>query len=161
MKYTGQVKVDSPGQNLPVMCKQDGQLDHVMCVLQTGSPDLPRLTSKKGREYTNVLLMLLMLLPGAARSFQGEELGLGDTILDFPASRDLRARLAGRERYRAVTRDYSRGPVPWTQAGKHWGFTTAEEPWLPFANGTADRDTVQVKLQGNVIAGCYNYVDRS
>ena len=82
--------------------------------------------------------MLLTLLPGGARSFQGEELGLGDTVLAFPETVDIRGKMAGRAKYKDVTRDYARGPMPWTMEGKNFGFSVAEKLWLPFAEGTQD-----------------------
>lgn len=72
---------------------------------------------------------MLLTLRGTPFIYQGEELGLEDTVV------------TARTRVDPGGRDGSRAPLPWTVQAPHgWGPT----PWLPFA---ADADVLSVQAQ--------------
>ncbi|MBI5106696.1 MAG: alpha-amylase [Solirubrobacterales bacterium] len=78
--------------------------------------DFPRLPTRVGERHVRAAAMLLLLLPGAAFVYQGDELGVPDGPRpDPPLDR------AGRDAYRT--------PMPWDD-GPARGFTTGT-PWLP------------------------------
>ena len=67
-----------------------------LCSLtQLSSPDHQRITRHKGRIYQNVLNLLMLLLPGAAITYYGEELGLEETHVEYEQLRDPWGYLAG------------------------------------------------------------------
>ncbi|MCE0461058.1 alpha-amylase family glycosyl hydrolase [Pseudomonas uvaldensis] len=73
--------------------------------------------------------VMLLTLRGTPFIYQGEELGLEDTVV------------TARTRVDPGGRDGSRAPLPWTVQAPHgWGPT----PWLPFA---ADADVLSVQAQ--------------
>ncbi len=63
--------------------------------LQLGNHDQNRMTKKKGAEFTRVLNMLLLLLPGTPTTYQGEEMGMLDTIVTFEETLDPAGKNAG------------------------------------------------------------------
>ncbi|GAB2576277.1 alpha-amylase family glycosyl hydrolase [Streptomyces capparidis] len=67
-------------------------------------------------------LTMLLTLPGACVLFQGDELGLEDTVVPPDRTRDTAP----------LPRDASRTPLPWTPE-PGGGFTTGE-PWLPLGD---------------------------
>src|SRR5699024_2518443 len=89
--------------------------------------------SSAGLRRARAATALLLALPGSAYLYQGEELGLPE-VLDLPdeARRDPTfARTAGRLR----GRDGCRMPLPWSASGPSFGFSEAEETWLPMPAG--------------------------
>lgn len=46
------------------------------CFLQVGSPNTARISSRIGKEYINVMNMLLLTLPGTPVTYYGEEIGM-------------------------------------------------------------------------------------
>ena len=89
--------------------------------------------SSAGLRRARAATALLLALPGSAYLYQGEELGLPE-VLDLPdeARRDPTfARTAGRLR----GRDGCRIPLPWSASGPSFGFSEAEETWLPMPAG--------------------------
>lgn len=46
------------------------------CFLQVGSPNAARISSRIGKEYVNVINMLLLTLPGTPVTYYGEEIGM-------------------------------------------------------------------------------------
>lgn len=86
---------------------------------------------------TRLALAMLLTLPGACVLFQGDEIGMEDTVVPVARLRDSAP----------WPRDASRTPMPW-QRGHLGGFTTGE-PWLPLgdternvADQMADPDSV-------------------
>lgn len=57
--------------------------------------------------------MLQMLLPGTAIVYNGDELGMEDTIIRWSETVDPRALNAGKLRYHLVSRDGCRTPMQW------------------------------------------------
>ncbi len=77
--------------------------------------------------FVRLLMALLLSLKGVLCVYQGEELGLGEAVLDLDQLRDPFG-IAYYPEFRG--RDGSRTPIPWARAAQHAGFTEGE-PWLP------------------------------
>lgn len=82
-----------------------------------------------GLRRSRAAALLMLSLPGSTYLYQGEELGLPE-VLDLPEEflRDPQ-----RLRNPDDGRDGCRVPIPWTDAGPHFGFGLPEvgETWLP------------------------------
>lgn len=48
-------------------------------VFKSGNPNSVRIASRIGKEYINVINMLLLTLPGTPITYYGEEIGMEDT----------------------------------------------------------------------------------
>ncbi|XP_078505804.1 amino acid transporter heavy chain SLC3A1 [Lissotriton helveticus] len=88
-----------------------------------GSPSNPRIASRVGKEYTNVINMLLLTLPGTPVTYYGEELGMTDYTMNINQSGHNFGIHDPRE-------DPEKTPMQWN-ANPNAGFTTANETWLP------------------------------
>ncbi|MBM3599480.1 MAG: alpha-glucosidase [Alphaproteobacteria bacterium] len=89
-----------------------------------------------GGHFACLLMALLLSLPGTVCLYQGEELGLPQA--EIPESR-LRDPF-GTAFYPVFTgRDGSRTPMPWTAAGRHAGFSSARNAWLPVPRAHRER----------------------
>src|SRR6266699_3507897 len=64
-------------------------------------------------------LFLLLMLPGVAILYQGDEIGLEDGIVPKNRILDLAD----------PPRDPERTPMPWTRSGAEW-----KDPWLPLTD---------------------------
>jgi alpha-glucosidase len=84
--------------------------------------DFGRLAHRFGREHERAAAMLLLMLPGTAFIYQGDEIGLGNG----PQANPPRDRLG---------RDSFRNPMQW-DGSPQGGFTTGE-PWIPLADPAA------------------------
>lgn len=88
----------------------------------------PASDSKLGRLRARAAVLLLLALPGAIYLYQGEELGLPevpnlpDELLEDPTF--------ARTDHKVRGRDGCRVPLPWTQDGPSFGFSTGPG-WLP------------------------------
>jgi alpha-glucosidase len=80
-------------------------------------------------------LILLTTLPGTLILYYGDELGLGDSMIDDHFLRDEMTS-ASRASFK---RDYARFPMPWNSSQQH-GFTRGT-PWLPFGQVTTSVET--------------------
>jgi alpha-glucosidase len=78
-------------------------------------------------DFARLLMGLLLSLRGSPCVYQGEELGLPESLVAFEDMRDPFG-LAYYPEYRG--RDGSRTPFPWRAAAPHAGFSAAK-PWLP------------------------------
>lgn len=78
----------------------------------------------------DALNMLNLLLPGAAITYMGEEIGMVDTDVRWNQTVDPRGLNAGIDGYRVLSRDPARTPYQWDDT-KNAGFTTNSETWLP------------------------------
>jgi alpha-glucosidase len=78
-------------------------------------------------DFARLLMGLLLSLRGSACVYQGEELGLPDSVVPLECIRDPFG-LAYWPEFRG--RDGSRTPLPWQADRPHAGFTSGE-PWLP------------------------------
>lgn len=47
---------------------------------QVGGPNNARLTSRWGKEYVNIMNMLVFTLPGTPITYYGEEIGMGNIL---------------------------------------------------------------------------------
>src|SRR5579875_2963264 len=95
--------------------------------------DVERVVTRWGRgisdpAFARLLMGLLLSLGGSACVYQGEELGLPNSVLAFEDLRDPYG-LAYYPEF--CGRDGSRTPLPWRADAPHAGFTTAARPWLP------------------------------
>jgi alpha-glucosidase len=93
-----------------------------------------------GRARQLALATLMMGLPGTPFVYQGEELGLADG--EVPRERWADP-IAVRTGEIAHSRDGCRTPMLW-EPGPGWGFTTADEAWLPYGK-RSEADTVAVQ----------------
>jgi alpha-glucosidase len=89
----------------------------------------------RGRRRSLVFSTILFCLPGAPFLYQGEELGLEETIVP----EEHRADPVGAEI--SHSRDGCRTPMPWS-SGIAFGFSSTEDTWLPQA-GRMVEDTVE------------------
>lgn len=48
--------------------------------LQVGSPNTARISTRIGKEYINVMNMLLLTLPGTPVTYYGEEIGMENIV---------------------------------------------------------------------------------
>ena len=96
--------------------------------------DAPRVATRWHRGpgspgIASLALALLLTVRGNAFLYQGEELGLPQTVVPFEALRDPEA-IANWPL--TLGRDGARTPMPWQQHAPHAGFS-AVTPWLPVA----------------------------
>ena len=80
-------------------------------------------------------LILLTTLPGTLILYYGDELGLGDSIIDDHFLQDEMTSASTA----SFRRDYARRPMPWNGSRQH-GFTRGT-PWLPFGQVTTSVET--------------------
>jgi glycosidase len=120
--------------------------------------DLGRIASRFGdesRESATMLLALVLTQRGTPFLYQGDELGVTNTVLPFEALDDVWAKTTYRlarekgeshddafAKALAMTRDHARTPFQWN-GGAHAGFSTVT-PWLP-ANPNAGQINVAVQ----------------
>ena len=97
-----------------------------------GNHDRPRLASRLPPGHERAAAYLLLTLRGTPTLYYGDEIGMRD--VEIPANQRVDPWVFG-------NRDPVRTPMQWDAAGS---FTTAREPWLPFA---ADHERVNVAAQ--------------
>lgn len=102
-----------------------------------GNHDQDRLAARIGSEAARAAAVLLLTLRGTPFIYQGEELGLANLPLTPDQYRDPQGINVG------VSRDFCRGPLPWTGDAPYAGFSSVE-PWLPM---TPDFATVNAAAQ--------------
>ncbi|XP_037663195.1 neutral and basic amino acid transport protein rBAT [Choloepus didactylus] len=96
-----------------------------------GGPNNARLTSRLGKEYVNVMNMLILTLPGTPITYYGEEIGM-ENILATNLN----------ESYDANTL-LSKSPMQWDNSSNA-GFSEGNNTWLP---PNSDYQTVNVDVQ--------------
>ncbi|MEE6474145.1 hypothetical protein FKM82_010285 [Ascaphus truei] len=101
-----------------------------------GSPSNSRIASRVGREYANVINMLLLTLPGTPTTYYGEELGMEDSV----ATNYENIYLSGE--YDA-TENPEKTPMQWDNT-TNAGFSGANKTWLPV---NQNYQAVNVKAQ--------------
>lgn len=94
-----------------------------------GNHDYGRIASRFALNRADGLNMLL-LLPGTAFTYMGEELALLDTEISFNETQDPHAINAGADRFNLFTRDPARTPYHWDNSTSG-GFSTNVSTWLP------------------------------
>ncbi|KNC33697.1 putative maltase H, partial [Lucilia cuprina] len=97
-----------------------------------GNHDQRRASSRYGVRNIDAMNMLVMMLPGASVTYQGEELGMLDGEISWEDTVDPAACNANPNIYEQTTRDPSRTPFQWS-SDKNGGFSTASKTWLPMA----------------------------
>ncbi|KAH8277620.1 hypothetical protein KR018_002246 [Drosophila ironensis] len=110
-----------------------------------GNHDQRRAASRYGTKNADAMNMLVMVLPGASVTYQGEELGMTDGEISWEDTQDPAACNSNQDIYEQFTRDPSRTPFQWT-SGTNAGFSTAAKTWLPLA---ADYQTVNVETEAS------------
>ncbi|KAK7794169.1 hypothetical protein R5R35_005369 [Gryllus longicercus] len=95
-----------------------------------GNHDNHRAASRYGRELVDGLNMLVLLLPGVAVTYNGEEIGMEDAFISWSQSVDPMGLNAGPDRYQLFSRDPERTPFQWDDS-KNAGFSDADTTWLP------------------------------
>ncbi|XP_037823527.1 maltase A1-like [Lucilia sericata] len=97
-----------------------------------GNHDQRRASSRYGVRNIDAMNMLVMMLPGASVTYQGEELGMLDGEISWEDTVDPAACNANPDIYEESTRDPARTPFQWS-SDKNGGFSTASTTWLPMA----------------------------
>ncbi|EDW10118.2 uncharacterized protein Dmoj_GI18699 [Drosophila mojavensis] len=108
-----------------------------------GNHDKRRAASRYGEQHIDAMNMLIMMLPGASVTYQGEELGMTDAQISWVDTVDPWACNSNPDIYEKYTRDPARTPFHWT-SGSNAGFSTAAQTWLPLA---ADYVTINVATE--------------
>lgn len=90
--------------------------------------------------------MLVMILPGASVTYQGEELGMTDGQISWEDTVDPWGCNSNPEIYEKYTRDPARTPFQWTN-GTNAGFSAGSKTWLPLA---ADYETINVATESEM-----------
>ncbi|NWQ90492.1 SLC31 protein, partial [Burhinus bistriatus] len=101
-----------------------------------GSPNAARISSRIGKEYVNVINMLLLTLPGTPVTYYGEEIGMENTASENVSE--------GRMNSDPVVVTFpEKSPMQWD--GKvNAGFTEGNSSWLPV---NSDYQRVNVEIQ--------------
>ncbi|BFG05993.1 maltase A1 [Drosophila madeirensis] len=110
-----------------------------------GNHDQRRAASRYGTANADAMNMLVMILPGASVTYQGEELAMTDGEISWEDTQDPAACNSNADVYEQFTRDPSRTPFHWT-SGTNAGFSTAAKTWLPLAT---DYASVNVETQSS------------
>ncbi|NXL49679.1 SLC31 protein, partial [Podilymbus podiceps] len=101
-----------------------------------GSPNAARISSRIGKEYVNVMNMLLLTLPGTPVTYYGEEIGMGNI-----ASENVSEERMNSDPVYVTFPEKS--PMQWD--GKvNAGFTEGNSSWLPV---NSDYQRVNVEIQ--------------
>ncbi|XP_065369743.1 maltase A1-like [Calliphora vicina] len=108
-----------------------------------GNHDQRRVSTRYGVRNIDAMNMLVMMLPGASITYQGEELGMLDGDITWDDSVDPAACNSNPDIYKQFTRDPARTPFQWS-ADKNGGFSTAAKTWLPMA---PDYETINVATE--------------
>ncbi|CRL00644.1 CLUMA_CG013904, isoform A [Clunio marinus] len=124
---------------------------------QLGNHDTPRFASRFGSERVEGLLTLLLMLPGVAVSYNGEEIGMLDyREISWEDTQDPQAcNTNDPENYNQFSRDPVRTPFQWDDT-IYAGFKDAagEEPWLPV---NPNYETLNLKQQQEATKSIYKF----
>lgn len=100
-----------------------------------GAHDKSRVASRFGPKLVDAFNMLVLLLPGIAITYMGEEIGMVNGFVPWTKTTDpLACNTDDPVNFIQVSRDPFRTPFQWS-SGKNAGFSNAEKPWLPIADG--------------------------
>lgn len=93
----------------------------------TGNHDQPRLATRIGQEASRVAAMLVLSLRGMAYIYNGDELGMTNTVIPSDKIKDpFEIKTPGL----GLGRDPERTPFQWDD-GKNAGFSNGDVTWLP------------------------------
>ncbi|XP_055625270.1 maltase A3-like [Toxorhynchites rutilus septentrionalis] len=95
-----------------------------------GNHDRPRVGTRFGEERIDAMNMILLSLPGATVTYQGEEIGMTDVRISWEETVDPAACNAGEALYATKSRDPCRTPFQWDDSAMA-GFTSGNRTWLP------------------------------
>ncbi|XP_013136071.1 PREDICTED: maltase A1-like [Papilio polytes] len=109
-----------------------------------GNHDNNRVASRFGPELVDGVNMLVLLLPGVAVTYMGEEIGMVDGFISWEDTVDPRGcNTDDPINYWMESRDPERTPFQWNSE-KNAGFSSADRTWLPVAEGY---ETLNVGVQ--------------
>ena len=77
-------------------------VSHKCLVSQLSDQSDGRLTRRKGTQYRDLLNMLMLLIPGAAVTYYGEEIGMQETTPSFDETQDVFGKQMGPVSYATV-----------------------------------------------------------
>ncbi|NXU31855.1 SLC31 protein, partial [Thalassarche chlororhynchos] len=101
-----------------------------------GSPNTARISSRIGKEYVNVMNMLLLTLPGTPVTYYGEEIGMENIASENVSEEHINSDPV-------VVTFPEKSPMQWD--GKvNAGFTEGNSSWLPI---NSDYQSVNVEIQ--------------
>ncbi|CAG2065508.1 unnamed protein product, partial [Timema podura] len=95
-----------------------------------GNHDVPRVAARFGPSLVDAFNMLLMVLPGVAVTYNGEEIGMEDTSISWEQTKDPNGLYVGSRRYTKFSRDPQRTPFQWDTSTSA-GFSSNTSTWLP------------------------------
>ncbi|KAG8443628.1 hypothetical protein GDO86_008973 [Hymenochirus boettgeri] len=117
-----------------------------------GSPGNSRIASRVGKEYINVVNMLLLTLPGTPTTYYGEELGMEDNSAAITLETNHSAEYDPTE-YPEKT------PMQWDSSANA-GFSTANKTWLPLNPDYMAVNVEEQKKQQNSTLNLYRELSR-
>lgn len=79
-----------------------------------GNHDNKRVASRFGQDMVDPINTLLMMLPGTAITYNGEEIGMADGTIRWDQTVDPWGRAGGPTKYETNSRDPFRTPFHWT-----------------------------------------------
>lgn len=92
------------------------------------------------------MIMLEMILPGIAITYNGEEIGMLDKRdISWEDTQDPQACNAGKDKYQNQSRDPNRTPFQW-DATKNAGFSKANHTWLPVHENYIELNLAKQKI---------------
>ncbi|XP_059058094.1 maltase 2-like [Achroia grisella] len=99
-----------------------------------GNHDKSRIASRFRPELVDAFNMLVLLLPGIAITYMGEEIGMVNGFVPWSDTKDPRAcNTDDPVNFIEISRDPVRTPFQWNN-GKNGGFSSADRTWLPVAD---------------------------
>ncbi|CAH0405092.1 unnamed protein product [Chilo suppressalis] len=111
-----------------------------------GNHDNNRVASRFSPELVDGINMIVLLLPGVAVTYMGEEIGMVDGFISWEDTVDPSGcNTDDPINYVYSSRDPERTPFQWN-ADKNAGFSDANKTWLPVADGY---ETLNVEVQRN------------
>ncbi|XP_013201280.2 maltase A1 [Amyelois transitella] len=109
-----------------------------------GNHDRSRVASRFSPELVDGINMIMLLLPGIAVTYMGEEIGMVDGYVSWEDTVDPSGcNTDDPINYWITSRDPERTPFQWN-ADKNAGFSSGEKTWLPVADGY---ETLNVEVQ--------------
>ncbi|KAF1625912.1 Neutral and basic amino acid transport protein rBAT, partial [Eudyptes filholi] len=100
-----------------------------------GSPNAARISSRIGKEYVNVMNMLLLTLPGTPVTYYGEEIGMENIVSENVSEEHINSD--------PVVTFPEKSPMQW-DGEVNAGFTEGNSSWLPV---NSDYQSVNVEIQ--------------
>ncbi|XP_043675704.1 alpha-glucosidase-like [Vespula pensylvanica] len=114
----------------------------------SGNHDNRRLVSRIGEKRARIIMTMVFLLPGVAVIYNGDEIGMEDTVLSWEDTKDSAACKLGRNNYLSISRDYARTPFQWDNTTAA-GFSSNPKPWLPVNSNYLTLNLANEKVSKN------------